>query len=111
MFDTDSGSLRAGGDSSASKGRLRRSLRLSISKTMLLIFLAIICLSGAAVVIVGNWVQDRSVHEIAAAESKRTAGLIFQHLYSVMRKGWTSEEVRDVIARINATLPDVHVLV
>ncbi len=111
MFDTDSGSLRAGGDSSASKGRLRRSLRLSISKTMLLIFLAIICLSGAAVVIVGNWVQDRSVHEIAAAESKRTAGLIFQHLYSVMRKGWTSEEVRDVITRINATLPDVHVLV
>jgi diguanylate cyclase (GGDEF)-like protein len=83
--------------------------RLSISRTILLIFLAVILLSGAAIGIIGQWVQERSIHQLAAAESKRTAGLIFQHLYSVMRKGWTSQEVEDVISRINQTLPDVHV--
>lgn len=86
-------------------------MRLSISRTLLAIFILIALLSAVAVAAVGQWVQERSVNALAVSESRRNAELIFQNLYSVMRKGWTKDEIEELVVRINRTDPDLRIAV
>lgn len=86
-------------------------MRLSISRTLLAIFVLIALVSAVAVAAVGQWVQERSVNSLAVSESRRSAELIFQNLYSVMRKGWTKNEIEELVARINRTDPDLRIAV
>lgn len=86
-------------------------MRLSISRTLVAIFVAVLALSSIAIAAVGEWVQHRSVSTLAVAESRRHAELIFENLYSVMRKGWTKDEIADLVARINRRNPEITVSV
>jgi diguanylate cyclase (GGDEF)-like protein len=53
--------------------------------------------------------QQQVVSELGRKESRQTAEQIYQHLYSVMRKGWSRAEIIDTLARIRATHPDIDV--
>ncbi|CAA7613200.1 GGDEF domain-containing protein [Magnetospirillum sp. UT-4] len=85
--------------------------QLSISRTLLVIYAAIAVISFVAVGLVAGWVKERSMNTLAAAESRRNAELVFQNLYSVMRKGWTKDEITELVARMNAAVPDMRVAV
>jgi diguanylate cyclase (GGDEF)-like protein len=84
-------------------------MQLSISRTLLVIYAGIALLSVVAVGVVAGWVKDRSVATLALSESRRNAELVFQNLYSVMRKGWTKDEISELIERMNTTVPDIQV--
>jgi len=84
-------------------------MRLSISRTLLAIYLVIAILSVGAIGIATHWVKERSVAALALSESRRNATLIFQNLYSVMRKGWSKAEISELVDRMNSTVPDIHV--
>ena len=84
-------------------------MRLSISRTLLAIYLVIAILSVGAIGIATHWVKERSVATLALSESRRNATLIFQNLYSVMRKGWSKAEISELVDRMNSTVPDIHV--
>ncbi|OAN48781.1 GGDEF domain-containing protein [Magnetospirillum moscoviense] len=86
-------------------------MQLSISRTLVVIYTAIAVVSFAAIGMASTWIQDRSVTTIAAAESRRNAELIFQNLYSVMRKGWSKAEITDLVGRMNDAIPDIRVSV
>jgi len=86
-------------------------MRLSISRTLLLIYAAITILSVIAIGIATEWVKERSVENLALSESRRNAELAFQNLYSVMRKGWSKAEIVELVERMNSTVPDIHVSV
>ncbi|TAN82318.1 MAG: diguanylate cyclase, partial [Gallionella sp.] len=53
--------------------------------------------------------RDRAVHELARDEARQTSRLVFQSLYSVMRKGWSKQEISEVVERLNSTLPDTKI--
>lgn len=77
--------------------------------TLAAIFLLVAAVSGAVVFVVVSYQQRSSVTEMAEAESRRTADLIFEHLYSVMRKGWSRTEINEIIDRLNMADPQVTV--
>ena len=69
--------------------------------SLLFSFLVIFALSGA--------VRDRAVQDLAREEAQQTSRLVFQNLYSVMRKGWNKGEIKEVIARLNESLPGLSI--
>lgn len=79
----------------------------------LLLLLSGISLVVALVLIffMSEIVRDRAVHELARDEAKRTSKLVFQSLYSTMKKGWSKQEINEVIERLNTAMPDTQVRV
>lgn len=56
-------------------------------------------------------VRDTAVHHMAKEEAKQTSQMVFQSLYSAMRKGWDKKEIGEVVERLNSTLPDLQIRV
>ena len=69
--------------------------------SLLLAFLLIFALSGP--------VRDRAVQDLAREEAQQTSRLVFQNLYSVMRRGWNKAEIKEVIDRLNESLPGLSI--
>lgn len=51
--------------------------------------------------------RDHAIHELAREDARQTSRLVFQSLYSSMRKGWNKQEINDSIARLNKDFPDL----
>ena len=80
------------------------SLLVYVSASSLLVaFLLIFTLSKE--------VRDRSVHSLARDNAQQVSRLVFQSLYSAMRKGWNKQEIKEVIERLNASMPGLSVRV
>jgi len=77
----------------------------------LLIWLAVFTLTAAFIIVLvmSTVVRDRAVRELAHQEVQQTSRLIFQTLYSVMRKGWSKKEIVETIDRLNASFPDLKI--
>ena len=77
----------------------------------MLILLSLISLAMAFVLIffLSGVVRDRAVHELARDDAQQTSKLVFQSLYSAMRKGWNKQEITDSIARLNESFPDLKI--
>lgn len=83
--------------------------RLTLGK--LLALSAFFSLLAALVIIlmVSAAVRDRAVHELARQEAQQTSRLVFQSLYSAMRKGWSKQEITDIIERLNETFSELKI--
>lgn len=87
-----------GGDFGTGRQLTLGKLLILLSITSLLFaFLLIFVLSGA--------VRDRAVQDLAREQAQQTSQLVFQTLYSEMRRGWNKTEIREVIDRLNEALP------
>lgn len=77
----------------------------------LLLVLSVISLVFASVLIfaVSGAVRNQAVHQLAQEDARQTSQMIFQSLYSAMRKGWNKTEIKEIIARINLALPNMKV--
>lgn len=71
--------------------------------SLLFAFLLIFALSDV--------VRDRAVQKLARDDAQRTSRLVFQSLYSAMRKGWNRQEIEEAIERLNASMPDLSIKV
>lgn len=69
--------------------------------SLLFAFLLIFFLSGA--------VRERAVQDLTRAQAQQTSRLVFQSLYSAMRKGWNKAEIKEIIGRLNESLPGVSI--
>lgn len=74
---------------------------LSIGAWLLIIFTGVAAAVAAGMPIVTSYQEEAAVRRLATAESRRTSQLVFDHLYSVMRKGWTRSEIDEILLRIN----------
>lgn len=70
---------------------------------MLLAFVLIFVLSGV--------VRDRAVNDLASDSMQQSSRLVFQSLYSAMRKGWGKEEIKRAIEQLNASVPGLSIRV
>ncbi|MBI4984962.1 MAG: EAL domain-containing protein [Rhodocyclales bacterium] len=91
---------RTGGSGPLTLGRL---LMLLSFLSVVVAFLLMFFLSGV--------MRDRAIRELARDDAQKTSKLVFESLYSAMRKGWNKQEIADVIGHLNATFPDLNVSV
>ncbi len=77
----------------------------------LLALLAVFSLTAALTIIffVSASVRDDAVHELARQNAQHTSKLVFQSLYSAMRKGWSKQEITGIIERLNANFPELQI--
>lgn len=54
-------------------------------------------------------IRDRAIHELARDDAQQTSKMVFQSLYSAMRKGWNKDDINDSIQRLNSTFPDLKI--
>ncbi len=82
----------------------------SIGNLLLGVFVAGLLISALAVYSTFNAYRQSTVHDMARADAKRISQMVFEHLYSVMRKGWTRTEIDDVIHHIQVQLPGYEIV-
>ena len=95
-----------------SAGAIFRFLK-KISLGSLLIYVSVFSLLVAFLMILtlSKEVRDRSVHSLAREDAQQVSRLVFQSLYSAMRKGWNKQEIKEVIERLNSSMPGLSVRV
>jgi diguanylate cyclase (GGDEF)-like protein len=55
--------------------------------------------------------RDRAVKDLAREDAQDISRLVFQSLYSSMRKGWNKDEINESIQRLNKEMPDMRIRV
>ncbi len=81
----------------------------SIAKTLLVLFMVTVTLSMLFLFGVTRYLKHESISQLAVVEARQQSELIFQSMYSVMRKGWERDEIDKMIGRLNKALPDIDV--
>jgi len=83
--------------------------KTSISYLLSSVFLVGLLLSS--LLVYSTFVNYRvgAVRDMAQADAKRISHLVFEHLYSVMRKGSNRTEIDDLVHHIQIQLPDYQV--
>ncbi|WP_245644113.1 diguanylate cyclase [Magnetospirillum moscoviense] len=84
---------------------------MSITKVVFLLSLAATAAALVVVVLVSAHVRERSIQDLARDEARQTSTLVFEALYSAMRKGWSKEEIGEVVTRLQTALPDLTIRV
>lgn len=93
-------------------GIFRRSLRsFTIGQFTLGLSGIIVLFSALTVLLLSTFVEQRAISELAQKDARQTSELVFQSLYSAMRKGWDKQEIHDIIQRLNETLPNAKIRV
>ena len=84
-----------------------------ISLGRLLLTLSVLSVAFAFVLIFGlsNMMRDRAVHDLARDDARQISRLVFQSLYSDMRRGWNKQEINESIERLNANFPELKIKV
>ncbi|BBE50571.1 Cyclic di-GMP phosphodiesterase PdeB [Ferriphaselus amnicola] len=85
--------------------------RVTLGRLLLTLSIVSMILALVLLFVLSGVVRDRAVHDLARDEAKQTSKLVFQSLYSAMRKGWNKDEIKEVIGRLNKTMPRLDIRV
>lgn len=88
---------------------LQKQARISITRVVFLLSLVATALAFGVVLLISGQVREKSVHDLARNEAHQTSTLVFETLYSAMRKGWSKAEITEVIVRLQTALPDLDI--
>lgn len=83
----------------------------SIGKLLIGIFIAGLIITSLLVYSTFLSYRVGAVQDMAQADAKRISHLVFEHLYSVMRKGSNRAEIDDLVHHIQAQLPNYEVVI
>lgn len=85
--------------------------QISLGRLLLLLSSIAMVLAIALIFGVSGVIRDRAIHDLAREDARQTSQLVFQSLYSAMRKGWNKQEINNSIARLNESFPDLKIRV
>jgi c-di-GMP phosphodiesterase len=83
--------------------------RWTLGKLLALLAVLSLFTAMAIIFVLSSTVRDREVKELARQEAQQTSMLVFQSLYSAMRKGWSKQEITGIIERLNETFSDMKI--
>lgn len=83
--------------------------RLTLGRLLILISIIAMALAFVLVFFMSEVIRDRAIHELARDDARQTSRMVFQSLYSAMRKGWNKDEVNDSIRRLNEAFPELKI--
>jgi diguanylate cyclase (GGDEF)-like protein len=82
---------------------------MSIGQIVLLLSVTVTVIAIVVVVNLSHVVHDKAISDLAREEARQTSRLIFQSLYSTMKKGWDKKDIEETIDRLDNTLPDLSI--
>ncbi len=59
--------------------------------------------------IYGEYLKTKSIKSLSKSDAKQTSMLVFESLYSAMEKGWTKEDLKKIIQRLNNVNEDLKI--
>lgn len=90
---------------------LNKFRHLTLGRLLVVLSMVAVGIAFLLIFFLSEVVRDRAVHELARDDARQTSKLVFQSLYSAMRKGWNKQEINDSIARLNSSFPDLRIRV
>lgn len=91
-------------------GKLLDSIRqLTLGKLLILLSIVAVLIAFTLIFFLSGVVRDRAIHELARDDAQQTSKMVFQSLYSAMRKGWNKTEINEAIGRLNSNFPDLRI--
>ena len=85
--------------------------RLTIGRLLVVVFVAGLLVSSALVYFAFSAYLAGAVRTMAHSDGERIAHLVYENLYSVMRKGSNRAELDDLVHHIQIRLPDYRVTI
>ena len=85
--------------------------QISLGKLLLMLSAMALLVSFALIFGLSGVMRDRAIHNLAREDAQQTSKLVFQSLYSTMRKGWDKAEINASIARLNQAMPNMQIRV
>ncbi len=73
------------------------------------IILSILIVTLLSSFIYGEYMKRNAISHLAQIDAKKTSMLVFESLYSAMQRGWTKEDLNEIIARLNRVDEKMHV--
>lgn len=89
----------------------KTSRRATLTKMLVVLGIFVLVLAFILILTMTGVVRDRAVRDLARDNARQTSQLVFQSLYSAMRKGWNKDEIREIIGRLNASMPGLKIRV
>ncbi|MCP4126877.1 MAG: diguanylate cyclase [Gammaproteobacteria bacterium] len=81
----------------------------NIKRLLILLSSIFLVISLVVVTTLTIMTREKAVNELATKEAHKSAELVVQGLYSVMRKGWNKSEINNIIRRFNEVDTDMEV--
>lgn len=85
--------------------------QITLGKLLILLSLVFLLLAFTSIFILSGVVRDRAVNDLASENAQQTSRLVFRSLYSAMRKGWSKQEIKEVINQLNSSMPGLSIQV
>lgn len=85
--------------------------QLTLGRLLILLSFMAAALAAMLIFYLSETIRNRAIHELAREDAQQTSKMVFQSLYSAMRKGWNKREINDSIERLNSTFPDLKIRV
>ena len=83
--------------------------QITLGKLLVFLSVASLLSSFGLIYILSGAVRDSAVQDLAREQAQQTSRLVFQSLYSAMRKGWNKDEIKEIIVRLNKALPGLEI--
>ncbi len=83
--------------------------QITLGRLLVLLSVFSLALAFILIIVLSDVVRDHAVHDLARTEARQTSKLMFQSLYSAMRKGWNKAEIKEVIQRLNRVMPGLSI--
>ena len=83
--------------------------KITYTKLTAKIILTTLMITLIAAFIYGEIMKGKAIHDLSKVDAKKTSMLIFESLYSAMEKGWTKNDLKRVIKRLDAIDPNMKV--
>lgn len=88
-----------------------RNFTLSLNQLVVAITFLFLIATITGIYLTSSYIKEKAINDLARDDAYKTSQLVFQSLYSAMRKGWTKEEILEIIARLNRIEPDMQIRV
>jgi diguanylate cyclase (GGDEF)-like protein len=85
--------------------------KMTLGKLLLLLSAFSLIFASVLIFVMSGAVRDHAVLQLAQDDARQTSQMVFQSLYSAMRKGWNKDEIKEIIERINLSQPNLKVQV
>jgi diguanylate cyclase (GGDEF)-like protein len=84
---------------------------LTLGRLLILISVMAALIASLLIYTMSESIRDHAIHELARDDAQQTSRMVFQSLYSAMRKGWSKQEINDSIQRLNTNFPELKIRV
>ncbi len=88
-----------------------RAWSIRLGTLILAVSIVFFVLTSVVTIAMSVYIRSRAIDDLAREDARQTSRLIFQSLYSAMRKGWTKNEISEIIERLNQTEPNLQISV